>query len=60
MDIEASGSISCEGGSCDLEGALDSGCAAVPGKTTGEAEGTLLLGLFGVAYAAARRRRRKR
>lgn len=58
VDASATASATCDANGCDLGAALDSGCAAAPGKTTGEAEGVMLLGVLGLGYAAARRRRR--
>lgn len=61
VDASASGSLSCSGGNCDLDGALDAGVctvASVIGHDTPDAEGLLATMLIGLGIAVGRRRRR--
>lgn len=60
VDASASASLSCDGGSCDLASALDSGCTvndAISGGDLPEAEGLLAMMLLGLGVTVRRRRR---
>jgi len=61
VDVSAQGSLSCENGNCDLDGALDgAGCAYTPASEPPDAEVILSLLLFAGVGGSMRRRRRNK